>query len=105
MVKAAFNKKALFASKLELNLRKKLLQCHNWSTALYSAEKWTLRKVDRKYLESFEVWCWRKMEKISRTDHVRSGEVTIQFTNKCTNINYFYSFISIDVFPYTCFGP
>jgi hypothetical protein len=29
----------------------------------------------------------------------------IQFTNKCTHINYFYSFISIDVYPYTCFVP
>jgi hypothetical protein len=26
-------------------------------------------------------------------------------TNKCTNKNYFIVFISIDVFPYTCFGP
>jgi hypothetical protein len=39
------------------------------------AETWTLRKVDQKYLESFEIWCWRKMEKISWTDHVRNGEV------------------------------
>jgi hypothetical protein len=27
--------------------------------------------VDLKHLESFEMWCWRKMEKISWTDHVR----------------------------------
>jgi hypothetical protein len=33
---------------------------------------WTLRKV---YLESFEMWCWRRMEKISWTDRVRNGEV------------------------------
>jgi hypothetical protein len=26
---------------------------------------------------------------------------SLQFTNKCTNINYFYSFISIVVFPKT----
>jgi hypothetical protein len=26
-----------------------------------------LRKLDRKYLESFEMWCWRRMEKISWT--------------------------------------
>jgi hypothetical protein len=28
----------------------------------------------------------------------------IQLTNKCTN-KLLYSFINIDVFPYTCFGP
>jgi hypothetical protein len=39
---------------------------------LYGAETWTLRAADQKYLESFEMWCWRRMEKISRTDHVRN---------------------------------
>jgi hypothetical protein len=46
-----------------------------WSLALYGAETWTLRKVDQKYLESFEMWCWRRMEKISWTDRVRNEEV------------------------------
>jgi hypothetical protein len=32
----------------------------------------TLRKVGRKYLKSFEMWCWRRMENISWTDCVRN---------------------------------
>jgi hypothetical protein len=31
MAKAAFNKKTLFTSKLDLNLRKKLVKCYTWS--------------------------------------------------------------------------
>jgi hypothetical protein len=31
-----------------------------------------LRAVDQKHLESFEMWSWRRMEKISWTDHVRN---------------------------------
>jgi hypothetical protein len=39
MAKAAFNKtKNLFTSKLDLNLRKKLVKCYIWSMALYGAE-------------------------------------------------------------------
>jgi hypothetical protein len=49
-------KKTLFTSKLDLNLRNKLVKCYIWRTALYSAETWTLRKVDQKYLDSFEMW-------------------------------------------------
>jgi hypothetical protein len=56
---------------LDLELRKKLVKCYIWSIALYGAETWTLRAVDQKHLESFEIWCWRRMEKISWTDHVR----------------------------------
>jgi hypothetical protein len=71
--KAAFNKKqALFTSKLDLNLRKKIVNCYIWSTALCGAETWTLRKVDWKYLKSFEMWCWRRMKKISWTDCVKN---------------------------------
>jgi hypothetical protein len=58
MAKAAFNKKkTLFTSKLDLVLRKKLVKCYFWSIALYGAETWSLRKLDQKYLESFEMWC------------------------------------------------
>jgi hypothetical protein len=31
--------------------------------------------VDQKYMESFEMWCWRRMEKLSWTDRVRNEEV------------------------------
>jgi hypothetical protein len=38
MAKAAFNKKeTFFTSKLDLNLRKKLVKCYIWSMALYGA--------------------------------------------------------------------
>ena len=53
--------------------------------ALYGAETWTLRAVDQKRLESFEMWCWRRMEKISWTDHVRNEEVLIR-VNELRNI-------------------
>jgi hypothetical protein len=75
MAKAAFNKKNLFTSKLDLNLRKKLVKCYIWSIALYGAETWRLWKIDQTYLESFEIWCWRRMQKISWTDRVRNEEV------------------------------
>ena len=62
MSKAAFNnKKPLLTNKNDLNLRKKLVKCCIWSIALYGAETWKLWKVDQKYLESFEMWCWRSV--------------------------------------------
>jgi len=48
------------------------VKCYIYSIALYGAETWTLRAVDQKHLESFEMWCWRRMEKISWPDHVRN---------------------------------
>jgi hypothetical protein len=34
--------------------------------------------VFRKHLESFEMWCWRRMEKIIWTDHVRNEVVLLR---------------------------
>jgi hypothetical protein len=56
-----------------------------WSITLYGAETWTLRAADQKYLESFEMWCCRRMEKISWTDHVRNEEVLLR-VNEQRNI-------------------
>jgi hypothetical protein len=38
MAKAAFSKKPLFTSKLDLNLKNKLGKCNIWSIVLYGAE-------------------------------------------------------------------
>ena len=45
--------------------------------ALYGAETWTIRAADQKHLESFKMWCWRRMEKISWTDRVRNEELLL----------------------------
>ena len=53
--------------------------------ALYGAETWMLQAADQKHLESFEMWCWRRMEKISWIDHVRNEEVLLR-VNEQRNI-------------------
>jgi len=62
--KVAFSKtKNLFTSKLDLNLRNKVVNCYIWNVGLHGPETSTLQKVDQKYLESFEnggVSGWRK---------------------------------------------
>ena len=39
---------------------------------------WTLLKTDKKYLESFEIWSWKGMEKISWTDLVKKKKRYIE---------------------------
>jgi hypothetical protein len=75
MVKTTLSyRKYLFISKLDLNLRKKLKSPHFEHTYFTMVLKLkTLREVDQKYLESFEMWFWRRMGKIIWTDRVRNG--------------------------------
>ena len=56
IAKEAFNRKiSLLTSKLNTELKKKLVRSYVWSVALYGSETWILRKLKQKYLESFEM--------------------------------------------------
>ena len=48
---------------------------HFWSTTLYGVANWTLRKLDHEYLVGFEMWYWRRMEKINLAFRMRDEEV------------------------------
>jgi hypothetical protein len=68
----------IFTNTLALQLRKKLVRFYIRSIVLYGAETWTLWAVDQKHLESFKMWCWRRMDKISWTDLVKNEEVLLR---------------------------
>jgi hypothetical protein len=74
--------KTVCTRKLELNLRKQLVKCYGRSMALYVAESWTFRKVNQKYVVSFEMWCWRRMDKISWTDRVRNEKYYVEYSGE-----------------------
>jgi len=61
--------------KIKLEVKKRIVKTLIWSTVLYAAETWTLRKVDIQRLESFEMWIWRRLMKISWTEHRSNQEV------------------------------
>ena len=65
----------LLTSKLNIELKKKLVRCYVWSIALYGSESWTLRKLERTYLESFGMWYHRRMEKIKWSEKLTNEHV------------------------------
>ena len=46
-----------------------------------------LRKLEHKYLESFEMWCWRRMEKIKWSEKVTNEQVLDRIGEKRTLLN------------------
>ena len=75
IAKEAFNRKILLLTcKLNTELRKKLVRSYIWSIALYGSETWALLILERKYFESFEMWCWKRMDKMKWPVLERIGE-------------------------------
>jgi len=61
--------------KLRMELKKRFVKSFIWSVALYGSETWTIKAADKKHLEAFEMWIWRRMLKISWRDHKTNEEV------------------------------
>jgi len=49
---------------------------------LYGCEIWTLAKEERRRIEAFEIWCYRRMAKIRWTDRITNEEVLERVSEK-----------------------
>jgi hypothetical protein len=88
MAKTAFNKrKELLTKKMSRHVKKKIIKTVIWSTALYAAETWTVRKEEARQLNALEMWLWRRMEKISWTAKKTNQEVLQIVGEKETLVN------------------
>ena len=72
---AFMKKRALLTSKINIDIRKSFLKAYVWSVALYGSETWTIGETERKRIEAFEMWCYRRMLKIRWVDRVTNEEV------------------------------
>lgn len=51
------------------NTKMQLVQSLIFSIFRYGAETWTIKAADRKIIDAFEMWCWRRMLRIPWTVH------------------------------------
>lgn len=65
----------LSSNTLSLHLRMRIVRCYVFSVLLYGVEAWTLSETTSKKIEAFEMWVFRRILKISWTDHVTNNEV------------------------------
>ena len=43
----------------------RLVKALVFPVATYGAESWTMRKRERKKIDAFELWCWRRLLRVS----------------------------------------
>ena len=74
--KAFIEKKNILADKkLNIKLRTRLLKCYVWSVLLYGCESWTISSSCRKKLEAAEMWCYRRMMRMSWVKRVSNEQI------------------------------
>ena len=68
-------KKVFCGRDLSLQLKIRLVRCYVLSVLFYGMETWTLKKIDTKRIEAFEMWIYRRMLRISWAERVTNVEV------------------------------
>ena len=74
-----------------MKTRKRIIKAHVWSTLLYGCETWTITPRNMKKWQSFEMWAYRKMMKISWRDKKtneespKTGRRTALHTGTCSS--------------------
>ena len=53
---------------LSLSLKVRLLHATSFSIAIYGSESWAMTKNDRKRVDAFEMWCYRRLLHVSWKD-------------------------------------
>lgn len=46
---------------LALETKAKIIHTLVYPITMYRCESWTVKKADRKIIDSFEIWCWKRV--------------------------------------------
>jgi len=60
---------------LKTELKKRLVKTLIWPVALYGCETWTMKQQIMDKLNAFEMWVWRRMQKVSWKDKKTNEEI------------------------------
>ena len=53
---------------ITLRIKMRLVRAIVFSIVLYGAESWIIRKLERKMIDAFELWCWIRLLRVTWID-------------------------------------
>ena len=66
--KAMTNLDSILKSRdITLSIKVHLVKAMVFPVVMYGCESWTVKKAERRRIDAFELWCWRKLLKVPWT--------------------------------------
>ena len=64
--KAMINLDSILKSRdITLPTKVRLVKAMVFSVVMYGCENWTVKKAERRTIDAFELWCWRRLLRVS----------------------------------------
>ena len=61
-----------------------LVKAMVFPVVVYECESWTMRKADRLRIDAFELWCWRRLSRVSWTERRSNQSILKEISPGCS---------------------
>ena len=51
---------------------------------MYGCESWTIKKAERRRIDAFELWCWRRLLRVSWTARRSNQSILKEISPRCS---------------------
>ena len=58
--------------------------CYGFPVVMYGCESWTVKKAERRRIDAFELWCWRRLVRVPWTARRSNQPILKEISPGCT---------------------
>ena len=55
---------------ITLSTKVRLVKAMVFPVVMYGCESWTIKKAECRRIDTFELWCWRRLLRVPRTEEI-----------------------------------
>ena len=83
--KAMTNLDGIFESRdITLSTKVHLVKAMVFPVVMYGCESWTIKKAERRRIDAFELWCWRRLLRIPWTARRSNQSIPKEISPECS---------------------
>ena len=69
---------------ITLPTKVRLVQAMVFPVVMYGCESWTIKKVERRRIDAFELWCWRRLFRVPWTARRSNQSILKEISSGCS---------------------
>ena len=79
------NLDSIFKSRdITLSKKVRLVKAMVFPVVMYRCESWTVKKAEHRRIDAFELWCWRRLLKVSWTARRSNQSLLKEISSGCS---------------------
>ena len=83
--KVMTNLKSIFKSRdITLPTKVRLVKAMVFSVVMYGCDSWTVKKAERRRIDAFELWCWRRLLRVPWTARKSNQSILKEISPGCS---------------------